>query len=173
VGVQHREGICHPYDVSLLAPSCAALVGAAVGLAFENRRLAPPAWGRRSGGRRGHRARRGAHQRDRSGLDDPVLIGTPALAVIVVGLTRSAGVRAVAVAALVAVLLVAPASWAVDTLGHVTSGTVPTGTPATTGMTAGRSGRGGTGGRRQRLGRHVSPRGLDTWGHIRCDVIEP
>jgi hypothetical protein len=131
----------------------------------------PPAWGVALAG--------GAvtelvvvHTSDRSGLDDPVLIGISALAVIVAGLTTSAGVRAVAVAALVAALLVAPASWAVDTLGHVTSGTFPIGGPATTGMTAGGSGRGGTGGggnARAGTSRRAS---LTRWGHVRCGVTE-
>jgi 4-amino-4-deoxy-L-arabinose transferase-like glycosyltransferase len=101
------RGIFHPYYVSLLAPFCAALVGAAVGLALEDRQLAR---------RLGAVALAGGAVTEivvvhTSATDlawmTPVLIGGAGIALTVLGLTRSAGVRAVAVAGVVAVLLAA------------------------------------------------------------------
>jgi hypothetical protein len=48
--------------------------------------------------------------------------------------------------AALATLLVAPASWAVDTLGHPTNGTFPAGGPIGSGVGQGPGGRGGPGG---------------------------
>ena len=53
--------------------------------------------------------------------------------------------RAALVAAAIAMLLLAPASWAFQTLGHATSGTFPAGGPATAGLGFGGPG-GGPGG---------------------------
>jgi 4-amino-4-deoxy-L-arabinose transferase-like glycosyltransferase len=138
------KGIFHPYYVSLLAPFSAALVGAAVGLALDHRRLAC---------RLGAVAVAGGAVSEivvvnTSATDlvwmTPVLIGDAAIALLVLGLTRSARMRAVGVAVAVALLLIAPAAWALDTLGHATSGTFPTGGPATTGSIAGGPGAGGS-----------------------------
>jgi hypothetical protein len=138
------KGIFHPYYVSLLAPFSAALVGAAVGLALDHRRLAC---------RLGAVALAGGAVSEivvvHTGATDlawmtPVLIGVSAIALLVLGLTRSARMRAVGVAVVVALLLIAPAAWALDTLGHATSGTFPTGGPATTGSIAGGPGAGGS-----------------------------
>jgi hypothetical protein len=77
--------------------------------------------------------------------------------VLVVGLAAAAAValvdtaplRALAVAVAMVVLLIAPGTWAVQTLGHATSGTFPAGGPAATaggfGGPDGFGARGGTG----------------------------
>jgi 4-amino-4-deoxy-L-arabinose transferase-like glycosyltransferase len=136
------KGIFHPYDMSLLPPFTATLVGATVGLALYHRRLAR---------RVGAVALAGGAVTEivvvhTSATDlawmTPVLIGVPAVARVLLVLRRSARRRAVA--AVVALLLVAPASWAVDTLGHATSGRFPAGGPATTGMAGGATGAGGS-----------------------------
>ncbi len=54
-------------------------------------------------------------------------------------------VRAIVLAAALGLQLLAPASWAVQTLGHATSGTFPAGGPATAAMMGGPRG-GGPGG---------------------------
>ena len=51
-------------------------------------------------------------------------------------------------AAALGLLLLAPASWAVQTLGHATEGTFPAGGPAQAGLGGGRGGPGGGGGPR-------------------------
>src|SRR6202035_207687 len=56
-------------------------------------------------------------------------------------------VRLIAAAVAIGALLLAPAVWAVDTLGHATSGTFPEGGPANVqGAGGGFGGRGGFGG---------------------------
>jgi hypothetical protein len=59
----------------------------------------------------------------------PVLIAVCALAACGLALLSRRRARMAALAVALAMLLVAPASWAVDTLGHATSGTFPAGGP--------------------------------------------
>jgi hypothetical protein len=61
-----------------------------------------------------------------------VAAGAAAAALLAGGATGR--LRAGVVAALLAVLLIGPATWAVQTLGHATSGTFPAGGPATIGF---------------------------------------
>ena len=77
----------------------------------------------------------------------PVLVvgGVAAAAVATSGAAR---IRRVALAAALAVLLMAPATWAAQTLGHATNGTFPAGGPATAGFGGGGPGGGGPGGGR-------------------------
>src|SRR5204863_4253960 len=127
-------GIFHPYYVSLLAPFTAALVGA------------------------------GAAQLTRGGLvtavlaplavvagvvteivvlhDNPGQLGWLVPLLVIGGVAGSIALstldvprlRAIALAAVLGLLLVAPAAWAADTLGHATNGTLPAGGPATVGF---------------------------------------
>ncbi len=133
------SGIFHPYYVSFVAPWAAALVGAGAGLALP--------------GRDAGRARR-----DVARLVGPALLvggaitelvvlgglggqlawGTAAVvaALVIAGalaLAIPARVRAVLVVAGVGALMLAPAAWATETLGHATSGTFPAGGPASAG----------------------------------------
>ncbi|HEY2603599.1 MAG TPA: glycosyltransferase family 39 protein [Thermoleophilaceae bacterium] len=142
VAFSFAKGIFHPYYVSLLAPFVAALVGATVGYVLSG----------------GHAARIVGALALLGGLVTELLvlhnlpgefgwlrpllvIGTllGAAALLVATQPR---IRAVVLAAAMFLLLLAPASWAVQTLGHATSGTFPAGGPASTGM----GGFGGTGG---------------------------
>jgi 4-amino-4-deoxy-L-arabinose transferase-like glycosyltransferase len=75
----------------------------------------------------------------------PVLIAVGVLAAIALAAFAAPRVRTVALGAALAALLLAPAIWAVDTLGYATSGTFPSGGPQNV-ATAGGSGFGGPGG---------------------------
>jgi hypothetical protein len=76
----------------------------------------------------------------------PVLVVVGTVAAAALAMQGAARLRAaLAVAAALAVLLVAPAAWAVDTLGHAASGTFPAGGPATVGFGGGAPGGGGGG----------------------------
>jgi 4-amino-4-deoxy-L-arabinose transferase-like glycosyltransferase len=125
VAFSTAKGIFHPYYVSLLAPFTAALVGAAV-----TTRVAPLTI-------------IGGFVTELMVLHhtDGSLNWVIPLLVVAVAATAGAfaggfgaRVRAVTVAAAMAVLLIAPATWAAQTLGHATSGTFPAGGPASAGM---------------------------------------
>jgi 4-amino-4-deoxy-L-arabinose transferase-like glycosyltransferase len=145
VAFSDAQGIFHPYYVSQLAPFTAALVGAG-------------AWQLTRSGRAlrllGPLAVAGGVATELVVLHNNPgqLAWLPAVLVIIgivtaVALAGGTGarVRAAAVTVALAVLLVAPATWAVDTLGHPTNGTFPTGGPVTAGMGGGPGGRGGFG----------------------------
>ncbi len=123
-------GIFHPYYVSLLAPFAAALVGAGAGELIGGRlraRVAGPA--AILAGVLVELAVLGDYPGNLTWLA-PVLIAAGALACVALLLSADRRVRTGAVAGAVAVLLIAPAVWSVDTLGHATSGTFPAGGPA-------------------------------------------
>jgi hypothetical protein len=141
-------GIFHPYYVSFLAPFAAALVGATFAQA-------------RSAGRAGRAL--GALAIGAGAITEIVVIGNSAgelgwlVAPIVIAAAGAAFVLAsdrlsgrwgvVALAAALAVLLIGPAIWSVDTLGHPTSGTFPAGGPESASMMGGPGGgAGGPGG---------------------------
>ncbi|MDO8213681.1 glycosyltransferase family 39 protein [Conexibacter sp. CPCC 206217] len=146
VAFSFASGIFHPYYVSALAPFAAALVGATVGLVQEG----------------GTRARivgaaavaAGAattlavlHSTGDMGWLAPLVVvaaGATIVAALLPGVT--ARLRNAVLAAMLALLLFAPASWAVQTLGHATSSTFPAGGPASQGMGGGPGGAGGSGG---------------------------
>jgi 4-amino-4-deoxy-L-arabinose transferase-like glycosyltransferase len=127
------EGIFHPYYVAQLAPLTAALVGAAVPVMIRSKLAAPaiivagvlvqvlvlrdtgPTW-------------------------LPPLLAAGGVGVAVLLGCDVVKRRAVPVTAVMAALLLAPASWSVQTLGHATSGTFPAGGPATTGQFGGGGG---------------------------------
>jgi 4-amino-4-deoxy-L-arabinose transferase-like glycosyltransferase len=158
-------GIFHPYYVSLLAPFIAALVGA------------------------------GAAQLIRGGLNvrivgplaivagvvvelvvlsnypgqlrwlAPVLILVAVLAVLALLAFSDRRVRVAAIGVVLAALLLAPAVWAIDTLGYSTSGTFPSGGPASVANAGGArfGGFGGApGGRRLQAG---PPSGIQLFGN--------
>jgi 4-amino-4-deoxy-L-arabinose transferase-like glycosyltransferase len=139
------EGIFHPYYVSLLAPFAAALVGAGAGLICTGDRAARVL---------GPLAIAGGVATEIAVLhDDPGQFPWLPAVLVVGGLAASialgagaggARVRRTALAAALGLLLLAPATWALQTLGHATSGTFPSGGPASAAM-AGR-GPGGPGG---------------------------
>jgi hypothetical protein len=121
------QGIFHPYYVSLLAPFTAALVGAGAA--------------QLAGG--GTIARIGAPVAVLAGLaaevailrDNPDSLSWLPGVLIAGGVAAAAALaflprRAIALAAAVGVLLIAPAAWSAQTLGHAASGTFPAGGPA-------------------------------------------
>ncbi|MCW2991987.1 MAG: glycosyltransferase family 39 protein, partial [Solirubrobacterales bacterium] len=143
VAFSTASGIFHPYYVSLLAPFVAALVGAGVGQMLEGGRIARVA---------GPLAIAAGVAGELVILQDnpasltwlpPVLILGGLAAALLLGTEVSRALRRGAIAGVLAVLLIAPATWSVQTLGHATSSTFPAGGPAS----AGGVGMGGPGGR--------------------------
>ena len=139
------EGIFHPYYTSQLAPFTAALVGGGVGVIA-------------SGGRRA--AVFGAVGVAAAVACEVAILRTSGEGgwlpvVLVMGGALVAGAlvyglrgrwRAGVVAGAVALFVLAPASWAVQTLGHGTTGPFPTGGPAGQSFGGGGPGFGGAGG---------------------------
>jgi 4-amino-4-deoxy-L-arabinose transferase-like glycosyltransferase len=148
IAFSFAKGIFHPYYVAELAPFTAVLVGATAGVILRGdiaaRIVAPLV------------IAAGVISEliviDRAANDVRWAIG-----LIVVGGLIGAGAgalmsgplggraRGVALAVALGALLLAPGTWAVQTLGHATSGTFPAGGPADQGM--GMGGRPGGGGR--------------------------
>ncbi|MCW3006345.1 MAG: glycosyl transferase family 39 [Solirubrobacterales bacterium] len=145
VAFSFASGIFHPYYVSLLAPFTAALVGAGVAqLAAGDRfaRIASPLL-----------VAAGViveivvlREYDTLSWLPPVLVVGGIAAALVLTSPILARWRAWVVAAALALMLAAPATWAVQTLGHATSGTFPMGGPQTASVMGGGGGRGGFGG---------------------------
>ena len=143
------SGIFHPYYVSLLAPFAAALVGAGaaqlIGGGRSVRIVGPLAI---LAGVIVELVVRANYPGQLTWLP-AVLIVVGTLAVIALVAFSSRSVRVAALSAAGTALLLAPAVWAVDTLGHATSGTFPSGGPAsaaTGGFGGPAGGRGGFGG---------------------------
>jgi 4-amino-4-deoxy-L-arabinose transferase-like glycosyltransferase len=141
------SGIMHPYYVSFMAPFAAALVGAGAAQLIKRgahaRILAPLAI---AGGVATEVVV--LHTEDTLKWLVPVVIAVGAGAALALVLVSVARVRLAAVGAVLAVLSIAPAAWAVDTLGYATSSTFPAGGPQNAGGGFGGpgGGRGGFGG---------------------------
>jgi 4-amino-4-deoxy-L-arabinose transferase-like glycosyltransferase len=147
VAFSFAQGIFHPYYVSLLAPFIAALVGAVVGLVIRGeakmRVFGPLAV-------LAGAASEIAVLNSESTMSwlKPVLVLVAATAAVVLANRGGRRWRGGAIATALAVLMLAPAAWAVQTLGHATSSTFPAGGPVTTGFGGGGPGGGrGLGGR--------------------------
>jgi 4-amino-4-deoxy-L-arabinose transferase-like glycosyltransferase len=124
------SGIFHPYYVSLLAPFAAALVGATAAELISgqlNARVVGPL--AVAGGVACELIVRADYPGQLTWLPT-LLIALGALAAIALLASGSRAVRVAAVALALAALLIAPAAWAFDTLGHATSATFPEGGPA-------------------------------------------
>jgi hypothetical protein len=146
VAFSFAQGIFHPYYVAQLAPFTAVLVGAGAGWFLTRHRAAGLA----------------AAVALAAGVATELLVlhelpgqltWLPAVLVVAGAVTAVALVavrgplRGAALAAALALLLLAPASWAVQTLGHSTTGTFPAGGPAQVGFGGGPGrGTGGPGG---------------------------
>ncbi|HWT91749.1 MAG TPA: glycosyltransferase family 39 protein, partial [Solirubrobacteraceae bacterium] len=161
VAFSKAQGIFHPYYVSLLAPFTAALVGAGVGVMVRSREALAhdsadvvTAWAVRL---LGPLAIAGGVVTTLVVLHDhpdslpwlpPVLVAGALLAAAALLVPRVVGekrLRAAVVAAVMGLLLLAPTTWAVQTLGHATSSTFPAGGPASASAMGGPGG-GGPGG---------------------------
>jgi 4-amino-4-deoxy-L-arabinose transferase-like glycosyltransferase len=153
VAFSFAQGIFHPYYVSLLAPFSAALVGAGVGLVLRGERtmrvFGPLAV---LAGAGTEIAVLDANPGQLTWLK-PVLVLVAFTAAAVLANPGTARWRSGATATALAVLMLAPASWAVQTLGHATSGTFPAGGPALA------SSFGGPGGARGGFGLRSGPPG--------------
>ena len=135
VAFSFAKGIFHPYYVSLLAPFTAALVGAGVAQfsrgGLQARIFAPAALAA------GVVTELVVLHENTGQLTwlPPVLIAACAAGGLALAMPLvDRRLRAAILAATLGALLLAPATWAVDTLGHATSGTFPAGGPATTGF---------------------------------------
>ena len=144
VAFSFAQGIFHPYYVSELAPFVAALVGAGVARFTRGDRLArifgPLAV---AGGVITSLVILGDNPDSLPWLT-PVLIVAGAATAAVLAFGVPARIRNATLATAVAFLLIAPATWSVQTLDHATSGTFPAGGPTT--ASAGFGGPGGRGG---------------------------
>jgi 4-amino-4-deoxy-L-arabinose transferase-like glycosyltransferase len=146
VAFSFAQGIFHPYYVAQLAPYTAVLVGAGSGWFVSRHRAAGI----------------GAAVALAAGVATELLVlhnlpgqltWLPSVLLVAGAVTAVALVavrgplRAAVLAAALGLLLLAPASWAVQTLGHATEGTFPAGGPAQTGFGGGPGrGAGGPGG---------------------------
>jgi 4-amino-4-deoxy-L-arabinose transferase-like glycosyltransferase len=124
------SGIFHPYYVSLLAPFSAAIVGAGAAQltrgGLQRRVLGPLAI---AGGVASELIVLGDY-RDQLSWLVPLLIAGGLLAALALALLSDQRLRRAVVGVAVAMLLLAPGTWAFETLGHATSGTFPEGGPA-------------------------------------------
>ncbi|MDA0183159.1 glycosyltransferase family 39 protein, partial [Solirubrobacter phytolaccae] len=138
VAFSRAEGIFHPYYVSALAPFTALLVGAGWSLIRHR------AWGPLllAGGIATELVVIANAATDLDWMTGVLLVGG---ALAAVGIVFAPKLRTAAATAGIGLLLLAPASWAVQTLGHATSSTFPAGGP-TSSMGMGGGGRGGFGG---------------------------
>jgi 4-amino-4-deoxy-L-arabinose transferase-like glycosyltransferase len=135
-------GIFHPYYVSFLAPFAAALVGAGAGLMVPRslggaaddarvaRVIAPAAI---AAGAVTELAVLGELNGSLSWAK-PLIIGAAVAGGVILALDLPRRVRGVLVAAVLAALLAAPATWAAETLGHAISSTFPAGGSASASM---------------------------------------
>ncbi|HEV7585502.1 MAG TPA: glycosyltransferase family 39 protein [Solirubrobacteraceae bacterium] len=145
-------GIFHPYYVSLLAPFVAAMAGAGFAQLARGglnvRVLGPLAV---AAGVAAELVIRGHYPGQLSWLT-PLLLVVGAITALALLASSSPRVRLLALGSALAALLLAPAVWAVDTIGYAASGTFPSGGPASaaTGPGGGPMGRafGGFGGGR-------------------------
>jgi 4-amino-4-deoxy-L-arabinose transferase-like glycosyltransferase len=128
------KGIFHPYYVSLLAPFTATLAGAGMAELAERGLvaaiLAPLAV---AAGVLVEVKVLHDNTGSLSWLPPLLLVGGITGAAALANLTRPRA-RLAALAATVALLLVAPATWAAQTLGHATNGTFPAGGPTASGF---------------------------------------
>jgi len=146
VAFSFASGIFHPYYVSLLAPFAAALVGATYAQVrsggHQGRVLGVAAL---SAGAIGSLIVIGNSAPELDWLVPVIVLGTAAAAIGLVA-DFAARWRGFAFGGGLAVLLIAPAIWSLQTLGHATSGTFPAGGPESASMGGGMGGPPGGGG---------------------------
>ena len=144
VAFSAAKGIFHPYYTSELAPFTAALAGATVAhVAARGRYWRWIGAAAVAGGVFGEIAVLSATGTLSWAVPLITIAGIGAAAALVAAPSRW---RRATLATALAVLTLAPATWAVQTLGHATNGTFPAGGPATQGFGGGPGARGGAGG---------------------------
>jgi 4-amino-4-deoxy-L-arabinose transferase-like glycosyltransferase len=133
VAFSFASGIFHPYYVSLLAPFIAALVGATAGLALDGglraRIVGPLAV---VGGVAAELVVLHNNPGQLTWLP-PMLGAFGGLAAVALFVAPTRAFRRAALAGALSLLMIAPASWAVQTLGHPANGTFPAGGPSVMG----------------------------------------
>jgi 4-amino-4-deoxy-L-arabinose transferase-like glycosyltransferase len=146
VAFSSAKGIFHPYYVSELAPFTAALIGAGAVRFTRGDLLARVAGSLAITG--GVITELIVLSSNEGSLDwlPPVLVVFGIVAAGALALGPNARARNVGIATAAATLLIAPAAWSVETLGHAASGTFPAGGPADAGGGFGGPGGGGRGG---------------------------
>src|SRR3954470_10593985 len=144
VAFSYAKGIFHPYYVSLLAPFTAALVGAGAGQLRSGDRAARILGPLAVAAGVATTLAVIANTDGAPGWVQQVLLPVGVLAAIALALKIPRRARVVALAAVLGALALPPATWAVQTLGHATSGTFPAGGPSAQGF--GGPGGGGAGG---------------------------
>ncbi len=160
VAFSTAKGIFHPYYTSALAPFTAALIGAgAVQLTRGGtamRIFGPLAIAAAVATEFAvlHHGAGGV------GWVVPLVVIACAAAATLLAWGGDARLRAVAVAVALGVLMIAPAAWAVQTLGHATTGTFPAGGPASAGLGGGPGGGFGGGPRALRSRGGTPPAGM-------------
>jgi 4-amino-4-deoxy-L-arabinose transferase-like glycosyltransferase len=146
IAFSFAQGIFHPYYVAQLAPFTAAVVGGAIGWLLSRHRAAGPiAAAAVAAGIATTLAVRAQYPGQLNWLP-PVLLVVGAATVIALVVLGSGRARAVVLAAALGLLLIAPAAWAVGTLGHATNGTFPAGGPVQASIGGGGGPLGGPGG---------------------------
>ena len=133
VAFSTAAGIFHPYYVAQLAPFVAALVGAGAATLLGRSRLARVLAPFAVAGGVASELIVLHNNPGQLGWLPPVLVVAGALAAAALLAVAAPRLRLALVASVVGLLLIAPATWAVDTLGHATSGTFPAGGPADAG----------------------------------------
>jgi hypothetical protein len=160
------SGIFHPYYVSMFAPWAAAMIGAGIG------EMLPEPFGVARSMRivriLGPAALIGGAVTELVVLGEiggelawakPVVIAGAIAGGVLLAAALAPRLRVAIVAVAFAALLAAPVTWAAETLGHATSGTFPTGGPASAGVGGPGGGFGGFGGRGGFAGRGGFPGG--------------
>ena len=143
VAFSFAQGIFHPYYVAQLAPFTAALVGAGSGWFVTRHRAAGiGAAAALAAGVATELLVLHNLPGQLTWLPTVLLVGGAVTAVALVAVRGP--LRGALLAAALGLLLLAPASWAVQTLGHATTGTFPAGGPSQVGFGGG-PGRGGAG----------------------------
>jgi 4-amino-4-deoxy-L-arabinose transferase-like glycosyltransferase len=143
VAFSFAKGIFHPYYVAQLAPFTAVLIGGGTSWFLSRHRAAGPLAALAVVA--GIATTLAVRHQYPGQLDwlPAVLLILGAVAVVALVALRSGRARGAVLAAALGMLLLAPASWAVQTLGHTTNGTFPAGGPTQAGMDGGRGGFGG------------------------------
>jgi 4-amino-4-deoxy-L-arabinose transferase-like glycosyltransferase len=165
IAFSQASGIFHPYYVSQFAPFAAALCGAGAGVIFKGDRtarwLAPLAI---AGGVLTELVVLHNNPGTFTWLPGVLVAGGLAAAAVLATGAVAGRLRAIVLAAVLGLLLLAPATWAVQTLGHPTNGTFPTGGPASASAIGGGPGGTGRGGPRGSGFRGSPPPGARAFG---------
>ena len=140
VAFSRAEGIFHPYYVSQLAPFIAALVGATAWVVLRGGTIARVVGA--AAVIAGVIAEIAILNDNPGSLDwwKPLLAAGGVAAAAGLAMAVAPRARTIAATAAVSLLLLAPAAWSAQTLGHATSGTFPAGGPASAAFAGGPGG---------------------------------